>query len=105
MLLGDILKHFTDELQAAGALVELGDLVLMGQVETARLWHQETVAEYVAGATRRFASQASDQDWLSLRTALERSDAPAATCLQTFVAWAIKRDRAAGTQGHGCLCQ
>jgi hypothetical protein len=62
------------------------------------------VAEYVAGATRRFAGQASDQDWLSLSTALERSDAPAATCLRTFVTWAVRRDRAAAKGGHDCSC-
>jgi hypothetical protein len=104
MVLGDILKELTDESQAAGALVALGDVVLIAEVEALRLEHQETVAEYVAGATRRFACQASDQDWLSLSTALERSDAPAATCLRTFVAWAVMRDQAAATEGHTCSC-
>jgi hypothetical protein len=105
MLLGDILKQLTDETQAAGALVALGDLALFGQVESARLEHQESVAQYVAGATQRFACEASDEDWLRLTTALERSDAPAATCLQAMVTWAVARDRAAATHARGCSCR
>jgi hypothetical protein len=105
MLLGDILRRFSDEPQAAAALLSLGDLVLIGQVEVLRIEHHESVGEYVSGATRRFAGQASDSDWLRLTTALEGSIAPAATCLQTMVAWAVERDRSGTTEPGGCSCK
>lgn len=105
MLLGDILRRFSDEPQAAAALLSLGDLVLIGQVEVLRMEHHELVGEYVSGATRRFAAKASDSDWLRLTTALEGSTTPAATCLQTMVAWAVERDRSAAAEPSGCSCQ
>ena len=104
MLLSDILKQFSDEAGAAAALVDLGDIVLIGQVEAVRLQHGESVGDYVYGATRRFANQALDEDWLRLSTALERSQTPAATCLRTMVTWAVARDRSHSANDHRCTC-
>lgn len=104
MLLSDILRHLSDEGRAAAALIDLGDVVLIGDVEDVRIQHGESVGEYVYGATRRFASQARDEDWLRLLTALERSHAPAATSLQTMVTWAIAHDRSNGAGEQRCSC-
>lgn len=106
MLLGAILKEFQDEEAAAAALLSLGDLVLLAEVEAARLPHDEGVGEYVSGAAQRFAQCASDEDWLRLMTALERSQSPAASCLATMVRWSIANDAAtqAPAQPVGCSC-
>lgn len=104
MLLSDILKHLSDEERAASALVELGDVVLIGQVEDVRVQHGESVGEYVYGATRRFATQAGDEDWLRLSTALERSVTPAATCLKSMVTWAVTHDRSPALNHSNCSC-
>ena len=107
MLLGAILKDLQDEDAAAAALLSLGDIVLLAEVEAARLPHDEGVGEYVSGATQRFAQLASDEDWLRLMTLLEKSQSPAASCLTTMVRWSIARDAAveAMPQSGGCSCR
>ena len=107
MLLGTILNTLRDETAAATALMQLGDLVLVAEVDAARAQHDESIGEYVSGATQRFASQASDEDWLALMTSLERTDTPAATCLTTMVKWSIVSDAKTAEPdfvASGCSC-
>ena len=105
MLLGTIMKQLQDEAVAAATLISLGDLVLIARVKEARISHGETVGDYVSGAAHRFANGGSDEDWLALTTALERSQNPAATCLDTMVRWSLARDLdpAPATQS-ACSC-
>lgn len=107
MQLGAILTNLQDVDAAAAALLSLGDIVLLAEVEAARLPHGESVGEYVSGATQRFAQLASDEDWLRLMTVLEKSQSPAASCLTTMVRWSIARDAAVEpfTQSGGCSCR
>ncbi len=93
MILGTILNELKDETVAATALIQLGDLVLVADVDAARSLHGESIGEYVSGAAQRFAGQASDEDWLALMTALECTRTPAATCLVTMVRWSIANDK------------
>jgi hypothetical protein len=107
MLLGAIMNKLKDETAAAETLLSLGDLVLVAHVEAARLPHEECVGEYVSGAAQRFARLASDEDWLRLMTALERSDRPAATSLDVMVRWSIARDANEAQENKangGCSC-
>lgn len=104
MLLGTILKSLTNEEQAAAALLDLGDIVLIGEVETARLCHDESLGEYVSGATRRFSRLAGDEEWLQLTTELERSPTPAATCLRSILQWSVSRDAAPDAGNGVCGC-
>jgi len=104
MLLGTIMNELRDETAAAAALLSLGDIRLVAEVEAARQPHGESVGEYVAGAAQRFARLASDEDWLRLMTALERSDHPAATCLADMVRWSIARDGQDLVGTGGCSC-
>lgn len=92
MLLGTIMNELRDETVAASALMQLGDVILVAEVDSARAPHEESIGEYVSGAAQRFARKASDEDWLALMTALERTDNPAATCLTTMVRWSIASD-------------
>lgn len=107
MLLGEILNALRDEGAAAAALVSLGDIRLMAEVDAARKLHDEDVGEYVSGAAQRFTRLASDEDWLRLMTALERSSNPAATCLADMVHWSVARDTspvATVALGSNCSC-
>lgn len=106
MLLGKILNALRDEAAAAAALLSLGDIRLVAEVEAARKLHDEDVGEYVSGAAQRFASLASDEDWLRMMTALERSASPAATCLTDMVRWSIARDAAPAplAPSSNCSC-
>ncbi len=103
MLLGTLLKRLGDEADAAEALDALNDIVLLAEVQAMGELHDETPAEYVCGATRRFAADASSEDWLALMTAIERSDDPARTTLDRMLRWSLKRDTAVpAVSGCGC---
>ena len=107
MLLGTIMNELRDETVAASALIRLGDVILVAEVDAARAPHDESIGEYVSGAAQRFARMASDEDWLALMTALERTDTPAVTCLTTMVKWSIARDAKAlepDLVASGCAC-
>lgn len=104
MLLGTILKRLDHEGDAADALEAIGDIVLLTEVAAMGAAHDETVGEYVSGATRRFAADAASEDWLALMTAIERSDDPARTVLERMLRWSLARD-AMGQAPTGCGCR
>jgi hypothetical protein len=107
MLLGAIMNELRDETVAAAALMQMGDMVLVAEVDAARAPHEESIGEYVSGAAQRFARQAVAEDWLALMTALERTETPAATCLVTMVRWSIANDAKVlepDAASSGCSC-
>jgi hypothetical protein len=93
MLLGDVLNRLRDETFAAETLVSLGDLPLLAGVEAEAGRQGESAGLYAAGAVRRFAAFAGDEDWLALMTALERAADPGAACLHHMLAWCLRKDR------------
>ena len=106
MMLSTVLAALSDETGAAIALVGLGDIVLLAEVNAASLEHDETSGEYVSGAARRFAALATGEDWLALMTDLETTDDPSRTCLDKMVRWSLKRDAASHEQpAHICHCK
>lgn len=108
MLLGQVLERLGDETFAAETLVALGDLPLMVAVEEAGQRFGESAPFYAAGATRRFAAFASDDDWLALMTALERADDPGAACLRQMLDWSLRQDAEDSDDGCGsghCTCK
>ena len=92
MFLGTLMQELQDETTSTETLLSLGDIVLIAEVDAARQPHDESTGEYLSGAVNRFTRLASDEDWLRLMTALEKSDRPAAACLSTMVRWSIERD-------------
>lgn len=104
MLVSDLFRQLSDADKAYAALLDLGDVVLIGQVHHAGIQHDETVGEYVYGAVRRFSNLALDEDWLRLSTALQRSQSPAATCLQMMMVWAVTNDQREGADHKSCAC-
>ena len=114
MLLGTLLTNLRDEGNAAAALTALDDLVLLAQVQERAVRYDETPGEYAAGAVSRFAAAASDEEWLALMTAIEKSDDPARTTLDRMVRWSLAEDAKAEApaaeapagcgSGTGCGC-
>ena len=92
MVLGEILERLGDEALAAGTLVALEDLNLMVRVEAAGRPFGEGIGEYAAGASRRFAQLATDDDWLALMTALERADDAGTACLKHMLEWSLRHE-------------
>lgn len=92
MNLGTLLDALEDEGYAAGALDAIGDIVLLAQVHAMRELHDETPGEYVANASRRFATRATDVDWLALMNAMERADRPGRAAIAHMVRWGVAAD-------------
>lgn len=107
MVLGQVLERLGDETFATETLVALEDLNLMIQVEAAGRPFGEGIGEYAAGASRRFAQRASDDDWLALMTALERADDAAMACLKHMLEWSLRHDTESPDEGCGghCTCK
>ena len=107
MVLGQVLERLSDEAFAAETLVALEDLNLMVQVEAAGRPFGEGVGEYAAGASRRFAQLASDEDWLALMTALECADDAGTACLKHMLEWSLRHDAESPDEGCGghCTCK
>jgi hypothetical protein len=108
MNLGTLMARLENEADAVLALDALADLPLFVEVADMGERHDETPGEYVANASRRFATGAGDEDWLGLMTAMERADDPARAALERMLRWALDRDRVAPTQAlaatGGCSC-
>mgnify|MGYP005857436359 CR=1 FL=1 len=106
MQLGTLLNHLSFEDDADEALEALGDLVLFSKVQAMGERFAETPGEYAANAAQRFASLASDEDWLGLMAAMERSDDPARAALERMLQWALKADTedSASPPHVGCTC-
>jgi hypothetical protein len=108
MNLGLLMRHLENEADAATALAALGDMTLLAQVQDMGAHHDEAPGEYVANAARRFAGQASDEDWLALMTAMERADQPGRAALDRMIRWSLARDAAEqagpGSTTGGCTC-
>ena len=96
MQLGTLMDHLASENDATSALEALGDIVLFTEVQTTGERYGENPGEYVANAAHRFAALGSDEDWLGLMTAMERSADPAKTALERMIRWALKADAVKG---------
>lgn len=82
MLLGDILKKFSDQNAAIEYLLALGDLPLAARVQNLATLEGEPVGEFVAATVQRYASLASDEEWLTLLGLISRAKDPAAAYLR-----------------------
>ncbi len=111
MQLGQVIRGFDDEANAAEALVACGDVALLARVDAMTNRFGETVGEYASGAVRRFSSLAESEDWLGLMNVLERASDPGTGCLTYMVGWSLKHDEAmaaapeeGGHSHEGCTC-
>jgi len=82
MLLGDILKTFADESAATEYLVSFGDMLLVARLQALAAAEGESLGEFASASVQRYASEASDEEWLTLLGLISRSDDPAGVCLR-----------------------
>ena len=92
MHLGTLLAKLRRENDAQLALAALGDNGLFSEIVSIGAMFDETPAQYVTSAASRFASRASNEEWLQLVSSLERSRDVANTLLVHVVRWAIRTD-------------
>lgn len=89
-MLGDLLASLTDETTATETILRSGDLKLLRAAQEQAAAEGLGLAAYVAQAARRYANEASDEEWISLMGLLNRSPDPGATCLQRAFAYALR---------------
>lgn len=93
MLLGDLLARFRDETIATEIVLGCGDLVLIaGLMEQAQI-NGQTLGSYAAGAVRRYAADASDEEWVTLMGALGRAEDPGTVCMRRAFDHVLQEDR------------
>ncbi|MBM3619147.1 MAG: hypothetical protein FJX20_00515 [Alphaproteobacteria bacterium] len=95
MMLGRMIERLDDEAVAIEAMIALDDLALLAEIDRAARDAAETPATYAAGAARRFAAHATDDDWLALMTAAARAEDPGVACLRRMLLWSLRHDAAA----------
>lgn len=81
-MLGDLLANLTDETTALEAILGAGDLALLAAVRERAAADGIDLGAYVGQMVRRYANEASDEEWVTLIGALNRSPDPGATCLK-----------------------
>lgn len=105
MLLGSLISRLACDVDAGAVLMATGALVLQAEVADWAELHEVTPGEYAAFAVSRFSAAASDEDWMSLVSALERGDDPIHAVLVKMLRWAISEDRQDAAETHaGCSC-
>jgi hypothetical protein len=82
MLLGDILKTFSDESAATEYLVSLGNMPLVARLRELAAAEGESLGEFASASVQHYTSQASDEEWLTLLGLISRSEDPAGVCLR-----------------------
>ena len=95
MHLGTLLAKLRSDNAAQLALAALGDTELFSEIVSIGAMFGETPAQYVASAASRFASRASNDEWLQLVSSLGRSTDVANTLLVHVVRWALRTDNPA----------
>jgi hypothetical protein len=95
MLLGDVLASFDDETIAAETILGFGDLTLIARLRQEADAAGLSLGAYAAGAVRRYAADAPDEEWVTLMGALGRADDPGAVCMQRAFAFVLGRAPAA----------
>jgi hypothetical protein len=86
-MLGDLLARLTDETAAIETLLQPGDLTLLETARGKAAAEGLDLAACVTQTVQRYASTASDEEWITLMGMLNRSQDPGATCLRRAFAY------------------
>ena len=89
-MLGDLLADLTDETKALETILGVGDLTLLTAVRERAATDGVELGAYVVETMQRYASEASDEEWITLMGALNRSLDPSATCLKRAFEHALR---------------
>ena len=82
MLLGDLLAELSDEASATEAILSVNDLPMLAAMRRQAAADGVDLPAYVAGTVRRYASEATDEEWITLMGLLTRAPDPGAVCLK-----------------------
>jgi len=89
VLLGDLIARFEDDAVAAEVLMALGDVALMARVGAAAAEQQVKLGEFATNSVARFATCASDEDWVTMIGTMARTDDPGRVLLDRALSAAL----------------
>lgn len=82
MMLGDLLARITDDATAAKIILDVGDLPMLNAMRECAGAEGLDLAAYSRGVVRRYALEASDEEWSTMIGLISRSDDPGTACLK-----------------------
>lgn len=97
-MLGDLLANLTDEAAALEAIFGAGDLNLLAAARERAAREGLALGAYVAQTVRRYANEASDEEWVTLLGLLNRSPDPGSVCLKRALAHGLAEPQLPGVQ-------
>ncbi len=81
-MLGDLLANLTDDATTLEAVLGAGDLALLTGLRQHAAEEGVDLATYICELIQRYANEASDEEWITLMGAINRSLDPGLTCLK-----------------------
>jgi hypothetical protein len=91
MLLGDLLAKLTDEAGATELMLGIDDLPMLAAIRERAEADGADLPTFVAGTVRRYAAEASDEEWITLMGLINRAGDPGAVCLKRAFAHVLDR--------------
>jgi hypothetical protein len=88
VLLGDLIARFKDEAVAAETVLAIGDLAMLAALREQAAATGLDIGACIAAAVRRYASHASDEEWITLMGLMGRAQDPGAVYLKRAVVYA-----------------
>ena len=88
-MLGDLMTSLTDESTALETIVGAGDLKLLAAAQELAAADGLDLGSYVKQTVQRYASEASDEEWVTLMGLLNRSPDPGVTCIKRALEHAL----------------
>ena len=89
-MLGDLLASLTDEATALEAILGAGDLALLTTMRERAAAEGIELGAYVVETMQHYAAHASDEEWVTLMGALNRSPDPGVTCLKRAFEYGLR---------------
>lgn len=91
MMLGDLVARLADETAAEETLLALTDLTLLADLRAQADANGLELGPYAAAAASRYASEATEEEWVTLMGAMSRSQDPGAVYLKRAFAYATRQ--------------
>lgn len=88
MLLGDLISRLHDNALAEEIIVSLGSVTMLAEMRSRAIAEDLALGEFTAATIRRYLASASDEEWTTLISAMERAPDPGAACLRRALAHA-----------------
>ena len=82
MMLGDVLAQLNDGGEAAEIILGVGDLRLLAAMRERAESEGLDLAAYARAAVQRYATEASDEEWITLIGLIGRAGDPGTACLK-----------------------